>query len=210
MKSANANRKQQRGRSKIATRNSQIWWPDWARTSDPYQYHARVRIGGRLYRRAVGTNDYQVARRKLSDFKRELGRTDARVSKTSFGAVRDKYAQTIGGLSASSQKDNRATIGKLKSTWLSRHCGDKGASYYNSVLTVVRNALELAVRDRIIADSPAAHLNAHKIGQTQLYLVRTDSNRADSQEPKSTSTCPRNLTTLERAPRIHNAVSAVT
>ena len=181
LKSANANRKQQRGRSKIATRNSQIWWPDWARTSDPYQYHARVRVGGRLYRRALGTNDYQLARRKLSDFKRELGRTDARVSKTSFGAVLDKYAQTIGGLSASSQKDKRAIISKLKSTWLaidalplrvikpsdcaawlSRHCGDKGASYYNSVLTVVRNALELAVRDRIIADSPAAHLKYRK------------------------------------------------
>jgi hypothetical protein len=54
-----------------------------------------------------------LARRKLSDFKRELGRTDARVSKTSFGAVLDKYAQTIGGLSASSQKGKRAIISKL-------------------------------------------------------------------------------------------------
>lgn len=145
------------------------------------QYHARVRVGGRLYRRALGTNDYQLARRKLSDFKRDLGRTDARAGKTTFGAVLDKYAQTIGGLSASSQKDKRAIISKLKSTWLgidalplrvikpsdcaawlSRHCGDKGASYYNSVLTVIRNALELAVHDRIIADSPAAHLKYRK------------------------------------------------
>jgi integrase len=145
------------------------------------QYHARVRVGGRLYRRALGTNDYQFARRKLSDFKRDLGRTDARAGKTTLGAVLDKYAQTIGGLSASSQKDKRAIISKLKSTWLgidalplrtikpsdcgawlSRHCGDKGASYYNSVLTVIRNALELAVRDRIIADSPATHLKYRK------------------------------------------------
>jgi integrase len=145
------------------------------------QYHARVRVGGKLYRRSLGTADYQLARRKLSDFKRDLGRTDARAGKTTFGAVLDKYAQTIGGLSASSQKDKRAIITKLKSmwlgidalplrvikpsdvsAWLSRHCGDKGASYYNSVLTVIRNALELAVRDRIIADSPAAHLKYRK------------------------------------------------
>jgi integrase len=145
------------------------------------QYHARVRIGGRLYRRTLGTDDYQLARRKLSDFKRDLGRTDARAGKTTFGAVLDKFAQTIGGLSASSQKDKRAIIAKLKSTWLgidalpvrllkpsdvsawlSRHCGDKGASYYNSVLTVIRDAFELAVRDRIIADSPAAHLKYRK------------------------------------------------
>jgi integrase len=145
------------------------------------QYHARVRAGGRLYRRALGTNDYQLARRKLADFRRDLGRTDVRAGKTTFGAVLDKYGQTIGGLSVSSQKDKRAIIAKLKSTWfgidalpvrlikpsdvsawLSRHCGDKGASYYNSVLTVIRNALDLAVKDRIIADSPAAHLKYRK------------------------------------------------
>jgi integrase len=144
-------------------------------------YFARVRVSGRLYQRSLGTNDYLLARRKLSDFKRDLGRTDSRAGRTSFGAVLDKYAETIGGLSASSQTDKRAIISKLKSTWLgidalpvrtikpsdvsawlSRHCGDKGASYYNSVLTVIRNAFDLAVRDRIIADSPAAHLKYRK------------------------------------------------
>lgn len=81
------------------------------------QYFARVRFGGRLYRRALDTGDYQLARRKLADFRRDLGRTDARAGNTSFGAVLDKYEQTIGGLSASSQKDKRAIITKLKSTW---------------------------------------------------------------------------------------------
>lgn len=145
------------------------------------QYFARVRFGGRLHRKKLGTDDYQLARRKLADFRRDLGRTDATRGNTSFGAVLDTYARTIGELSASSQKDKRAIIGKLKSTWfgvdtlsvrtikpsdvsawLSRHCGDKGASYYNSVLTVIRNAFDLAVRDRIIADSPAAHIKYRK------------------------------------------------
>jgi integrase len=145
------------------------------------QYYARVRFGGKLHRKKLGTDDYQLARRKLADFRRDLGRTDARASNTSFGTALDKYARTIGGLSASSQKDKRAIIGKLRSTWfgidtlplrlikpsdvaawLSRHCGDKGASYYNSVLTVIRSAFDLAVKDRIIADSPAAHLRYRK------------------------------------------------
>jgi len=145
------------------------------------QYFARVRFGGKLHRKKLGTDDYQLARRKLADFRRDLGRTDARASNTSFGAVLDKYARTIGGLSASSQKDKRAIIGKLRSTWygiaslplrsikpsdvsawLSRHCGDKGASYSNSVLTVIRNAFDLAVKDRVIADSPAAYLKYRK------------------------------------------------
>jgi integrase len=145
------------------------------------QYHARVRFGGKLYRRKLGTSDFQLARRKLADFKNDLSRTDVRAGKTTFASLLDTYAGTLGGLSRSSQKDKRAVIGKLKSTWfgidalpvrsikpsdvsrwLSRHCGDKGASYYNSVLTVIRNAFDLAVRDRIISDSPAAHLKYRK------------------------------------------------
>jgi len=144
-------------------------------------YFARVRFGGRLYRKKLDTDDYGLARRKLADFRRNLGRTDARAGNTSFGAVLDKYEQTIGGLSASSQKDKRAIIGKLKATWfgidalplrlikpsdvsawLSRHCGDKSASYHNSVLTLIRDALDLAVKDRIVADSPAAHIKYRK------------------------------------------------
>jgi len=145
------------------------------------QYYARVRFGGKLYRRVLGTQDYQLARRKLADFRRDLGRTDARAGNTSFGAMLDTYAGTVGKLSVSSQKEKRAIIAKLKSTWfgigtlplrlikpsdvaawLSRHCGDKSASYYNSVLTLIRSAFELAVEDRIIADSPAAHLRYRK------------------------------------------------
>jgi len=145
------------------------------------EYYARVRFGGKLHRKKLGTDDYQLARRKLADFRRDLGRTDASLGNTSLAEVLRKYERTIGGLSASSQKDKRAIIGKLKSTWLgvdairvrlikpsdvsawlSRHCGSKGASYYNSVLTVIRDAFDLAVKDRIIADSPAAHLKYRK------------------------------------------------
>jgi hypothetical protein len=69
------------------------------------QYFARVRFGGKLYRRALGTNDYQLARRKLSDFKNALGRTDARAGDTSFGAVLDTHGSTLGKIGARSQKD---------------------------------------------------------------------------------------------------------
>src|SRR5436853_4191968 len=129
------------------------------------QYFARVRFGGKLHRKKLGTDDYQLARRKLADFRRDLGRTDARASNTSFGAALDKYARTFGGLSPSSQKDKRAVIGKLKATWfgidtlplrlikpsdvsawLSRHCGDQGASYHNSVLTVIRDTFDRGER----------------------------------------------------------------
>jgi integrase len=146
------------------------------------EYYARVRFGGKLHRKKLGTDDYQLARRKLADFRRDLGRTDATLGNTSLAEVLNKYERTIGGLSASSQRDKRAIIEKLKSgwsgagtrplreikvsdveRWLSDHCpNNKSASYYNSCLTVFRNAFDLAVRDRIVADSPVAHLKYRK------------------------------------------------
>ena len=141
------------------------------------QYFARIRFGGKLHRKKLNTHDYPVARRKLDDFKRDLQRTDARLSNASFGAVLDAYARTVGGLAETSQRDKRAIINKLRSTWfgidalplwkvkpsqvkawLSDHYGKLSASSYNSALTLIRDALDLAVRDRVIVESPAAHL----------------------------------------------------
>src|SRR5438046_2640116 len=41
------------------------------------QYFARVRFGGKLHRKKLGTDDYQLARRKLAAFRRDLGHTDS-------------------------------------------------------------------------------------------------------------------------------------
>jgi integrase len=145
------------------------------------QYFARVRFGGKLHRRKLGSNDYQLARRKLADFRRDLGRTDASLGNTSLTEVLKKYERTIGVLSPKSQTDKRTIIERLRTrwfgadsialrlikpsdveAWLSRHYGDKSAASYNSALTVLRNAFDLAVRDRIIAESPAAHITYKK------------------------------------------------
>src|SRR5262245_58671352 len=72
------------------------------------QYYARVRFGGKLHRRKLGTTDYQLARRKLADFRRDLGSTNASLRNTSLGEVLSKYERTLGGLSLSSQRDKRA------------------------------------------------------------------------------------------------------
>jgi hypothetical protein len=68
------------------------------------QYFARVRFGGKLHRKKLGTNDYQLARRKLADFRRDLGRTDASLGNTSLAEVLKKYERTIGVLSPKSQR----------------------------------------------------------------------------------------------------------
>jgi integrase len=137
-------------------------------------YFARVRFGGKLYRRALKTTDYHVARRKLAAYRHDLARTDASKGKTSFARVLDAYGSTLTGASSTLEKQ-RAVIAKLQKTWfgidtlqlrtvtpsdvkrwLSEHYGSKSASYYNAALTVLRSALQLAVNDKIIAENPAS------------------------------------------------------
>jgi integrase len=143
-------------------------------------YFARVRFRGKLYRRKLDTDDLAVAKRKLRSFKDDLERTDASKGNTSFGKVLDVYAGTLTGSDSTLEK-KRATIAKLKATWfgidslplrtvkpshvtawLAKHYGDDSASYYNAALTVIRDALNLAVADRIILESPAKGLTYRK------------------------------------------------
>ena len=143
------------------------------------QYFARVRFKGKLYRRKLETDDPALAKRKLRNFKNDLERTDATKGNTSFAVVLDSYADTLTGADSTLEK-KRAVIEHLKQTWfgivslplrtvkpsqvtawLAKHYGDKSASYYNAALTVVRDALDLAVQDKIILESPAKGLTYH-------------------------------------------------
>jgi integrase len=56
--------------------------------------------------------------------------------------------------------------------WLVKHYGCLGASAYNSALTLIRAALDLAVRDCVILENPAAHLR-YKKRATPIRLTPT-------------------------------------
>jgi integrase len=144
------------------------------------RYFAQVRFKGKLYRKSLETTDGALAKRRLADFRRTLDRTDPTQSRQSFAAVLDCYAATLRG-SPETVEDKQIIIEKLKSTlfgaehlplsqlrpsqieaWLVTHYGDKSASYFNSALMVIRAALDMAVRDRVIAENPAAGLKYRK------------------------------------------------
>lgn len=144
------------------------------------RYFACVRYRGKLHRKSLNTTDSAVAKRKLADFRRTLERTDAVNGNKSFAAVLDEYRATLIG-AKSTVEDKNVIIDKLKNTlfgaetlplrhltpsqiktWLAAHYGNKSASYYNSALMLVRDALEAAVRDRVVAENPARDLKYRK------------------------------------------------
>jgi len=146
------------------------------------QYFARVRFHGKLYRRKLETGDLAVAKRKLRKFKDDLERTDATKGNTSFAKVLDDYAATLQG-AESTLANKLSVIAKLKAKdswfgidslplrtvkpsdvqrWLTKNYGQWGAEYYNLALSVIRSALDMAVADRIITESPAKGLKYRK------------------------------------------------
>jgi integrase len=165
--------------------SSNVWTrikrkPGLYRYNPSGQYFARVRKSGKLYRRKLGTDDLAYAKRKLDDFRRDLERTDHTKGNTSFAKVLDNYAATLKGAPAT-LRDKKATILTIlryKGGWVSQplrtvapsrfeafladRYGQLSASAYNSALSLVRSALDLAVRDRIIAENPVAHLKYRK------------------------------------------------
>jgi integrase len=144
------------------------------------QYFARVRFHGKLYRKKLDTDNLALAKRKLRTFKDDLERTDATKGNTSFAKVLDDYAETLTG-AKTTLENKRAIVTKLKQTffgadnlplrtikptavaaWLSKHFGDKSASSFNQALTVIRDALDLAVKDKIVTETAAAGLKYRK------------------------------------------------
>ena len=154
------------------------------------RYFARVRYRGKLHRKSLETSDSSLAKRRLADFRRTLERTDAVSGNKSFAAVLDDYRTTLIG-AKSTVEDKNVIIDNIKSTlfgaetlplrelkpsqikaWLATHYGHKSASYYNSALMLVRDALETAVRDRVIAENPARELKYRK-RKTPIRLTPT-------------------------------------
>ena len=75
-----------------------------------------MRFAGKLYRRALGTSDYKLARRKLADFRNGFERTDTTKGKTSLGKTLDAYKATLTG-AASTLEKKRAVAAKPRQTW---------------------------------------------------------------------------------------------
>jgi integrase len=144
-------------------------------------YFANIRRGKRVYRESLGTKDLPFAKRKLEAFRHRIDRTDPRYGRmTLVQWLEDCYAPTLRG-ARSTVTNKLCVIEKVRATWLAARVqplrelkpseverwmneqfGSWSEAYYNAALTVIRDALAMAVRDRVIYESPAAGLSHRK------------------------------------------------
>ncbi len=144
-------------------------------------YYGRVEKEGKQFRRSLRTNDRAVAKRKLADFQREVGRTLPGANRITVAQLADTYLATQQHLEKSTLDDKARIILRIKKSWpggsgqtldkvrpshvegwLSAQGAERGASSLNSFIEVIRAVFALAVRDRMLSDSPAGALKYQK------------------------------------------------
>lgn len=137
-------------------------------------YYAVVRHEGKLIRRSLETDDAKLAKRKRDDFKKSLSQIDTSLGKMTVEELLKKFEATLKTLDANTiQKlgfvadhfrKNWApgmvqAVRKVKpsevDTWLGLMREKYAISYYNEHVQFVRRMFDLAVADKVLAESPA-------------------------------------------------------
>ena len=143
-------------------------------------YYARFKADGKEIRRSLETTDRDLAKRKLAEEKEKEAQIDRSQGRLTLRELCDQWLKTIQSSKAKTLEakeyvasrikehwptGNLVQVAKIKPSecdlWLAR-CAKKSqrfsASLRNAHVQILKEVFAMAVRDRIISHSPAAHL----------------------------------------------------
>jgi integrase len=142
-------------------------------------YYARFKSGGKEIRCSLETTDRKLAERNLAKKRDDQSQIDRSQGKLTLAELGDRYLKTVQHQKPKTIerktfivrriKSDWATgkltqVGKIKPSdvdlWLSRY--RFGSASRNLHISCIKELFNLAVRDRIITASPAAHLRSAK------------------------------------------------
>lgn len=142
-------------------------------------YYARIKRPGKEIRQSLRTTDRAMAKRKLADLQRDLGRIDLSAGKITLAELCDRYLLTVAHQKPKTVRRKQDIVKRIKADWPGGSevqigkipasdvkawlAGYKfGAASYNLYLECVRAIFELAIEDRLIAASPVEGLKWKK------------------------------------------------
>ena len=143
-------------------------------------YYALVKHEGKQKRSSLATTDKAEAKRKLSDFQRGLGKVDASQGRITLRELCAKYLATVQNqadattyrkkhiverLLADFPRGADCQVGKIKQSDLEAWLAGYGFGYASHALHVslVKALFELAVNDKMLAESPAVKIRPKKL-----------------------------------------------
>lgn len=135
-------------------------------------YYAVVRHSGKLIRKSLETSDRALAKRRLSDFRRDMDRVDHRVGSPTLAALCERYLAICSNQAPKTLRRKRDIVARINkdwpsgsdvlvtkvkasevATWLASYTF--GWASQHLYLECIRAVFELAVADKIILDNPA-------------------------------------------------------
>jgi integrase len=147
-------------------------------------YYARIKVDGKEIKRSLGTTDPTLARRKLAALKDELREIDRSQGRVTLAELCDRYLKTVQHQKPKTVERKTCIVGRVKRDWptgkftqigrikpsdcdlwlslISRRAKRFGPASRNLHISCIKEVFALAVRDRIITASPAAHLRSVK------------------------------------------------
>src|SRR5436305_2091456 len=142
-------------------------------------YYARFKCGGKEIRCSLETTDRKLAERNLAKKKEDQSHIDRSQGKLTLAELCDRYLKTVQHQKPKTVERKTFIVGRIKSDWppgrltqvgkikpsdvdlwLSRY--RFGSASRNLHMSCIKEILALALRDSIIAGSPAAHLRSSK------------------------------------------------
>ena len=143
-------------------------------------YYALLKHQGKQKRASLQTTDKTVAKRKLGDLQRDLGKVDASQGRMTLRELANRYLSTIQSQAAATVSLKNAVIDRLMvdlplgadvqiskvkpsdlEAWLAKY--PFGYSSYNHYLQVVKAMFEMAVEDKALVVSPAERIKGKKV-----------------------------------------------
>jgi len=144
-------------------------------------FYARVWVRGKEIRRSLATTDWQLAKRRLRDLRKDLEKLDNQSAHVTVKAYLETFLASSQDKSKSTRQKAEAVAKRMHEEWPDG-TGQKirdvkpsdvlrwlkfqreryASSTYNHFVQFIRRFFEAAVKDRIIIESPAASVTQAK------------------------------------------------
>jgi len=145
-------------------------------------YYARFESGGKEIRQSLRTTDRATARRLLSSLREERAQIDPNQGKVTVSELADRYLQTTQHQKPKTIERKALIVRRIKERWPTGRLAQVakvkpsdvdrwisrfgfGPAARNLHIACLKDIFETAVRDGVIARSPAAHLKKEKLAK---------------------------------------------
>jgi len=150
-------------------------YPGLYRSVSSQRYLGMKKVNGRRRERSLNTTDRKIAERRMTEWVRSLSKIDVALEKTTLRQLCARFLKLNQGKAKGTQDTDRALVKSLKEwwpygwdirvsdirtsqleEWLALHEGRLRNTNYNRYTGFLKQLFEIAVKDRVIIESPFA------------------------------------------------------